>query len=300
MNTSASKLELSSGEDEISLYDLWQMLAEGRLWIICGAIAGLIGATAYLLFVSPQYEATALVQIGQIGQIGQAQANQGRIGPVVLVPIETQARVIERILQPSFKIAVLKKLGWEAEPRAALYLNFLKVAPTKSADLIELKLMVLTREDAEKAITTTIEHFAFTQRIISQPATERLQTQLKEISTEIKEKANMLAELDRFARQQGLGASHGRPSEWILYMQLWSGKEERLKELRHLEAQYREAISLTGKAGAVALEAPWVSATPVFPKKGQTLMLATMGGLFLGVLAVALRRGLQNRPSAKG
>jgi uncharacterized protein involved in exopolysaccharide biosynthesis len=66
MNTSASKLELSSGEDEISLYDLWQMLAEGRLWIICGAIAGLIGATAYLLFVSPQYEATALVQIGQI------------------------------------------------------------------------------------------------------------------------------------------------------------------------------------------------------------------------------------------
>jgi uncharacterized protein involved in exopolysaccharide biosynthesis len=296
MSTPISKFELSSGEDEISLYDLWQMLAEGRFWIIFGAIAGLIGATAYLLLVSPQYEATALVQIGQMGQ---AQANQGRIGQVILVPIEAQARVIERILQPSFKIAVLKKLGWEAGPRAALYMNFLKVTPAKSADLIELKLMAMTREDAEKAIATTIEQFAFAQKIISQSATERLQAQLKEISAEIKEKANMLAELDRIARQQGLGASHGRLSEWMLYMQLWSGKEERLKELRHLEAQYREVISLTGTAGAVALESPWVSATPVFPKKGQTLMLATMGGLFLGVLAVALRCGLRNRPSAK-
>lgn len=301
MNINVSKSDESSGTGEISLYDLWQLLTEGWHWIIGGAIVGLIAAATYLLLVPPQYEATALIQIGQIaqfGQTGQSQASMGQFGRVSLVPVEPQIRVLERILQPSFKTSVLNKLGWGPEPRAALYFSSFKAAPAKSAELIELKMMAFSRDDAERAISGTIGQLAAAQRIISKPAIERLQSQLTEISTEITEMKRTLTELDRLARQQGLIASRDRLSEYMFYVQMSSAKTERLKELRHFEAQCREAISLTGKAEAVALDATWVSETPVFPKKTQTLLLATMGGLFLGVVMGAFRRGLQNRRSA--
>lgn len=269
-------------DGETSLEDLWQMLIEGWRWIVGGTAASVIAATGYLAVTPPQYEAVALVRIGQIGQVGQ-------IGQIGATPIEPLVRVVERIMFPTFKSAMVTKMGWGDDSRGAVYSSSLKASVVKG-DLLELRVRGLTREDANSALDATIEHLAVLHKEVAQPATESLQAELKEILAEAGEVGKLQVELDRAARLQARLAPHDRFSESMLYAQLSTANVGRIRELRRREVQYREWISLTGKAATTAYTEPSVSAAPVSPRKLQTLTLATLGGLCLGVVAVLSRR----------
>jgi uncharacterized protein involved in exopolysaccharide biosynthesis len=75
----------------------------------------------------------------------------------------------------------------------------------------------------------------------------------------------------------------------MLYAQLFATNESRIRELRRRESQYREWISLTGKAVTAAFAEPMVSDAPVSPRKAQMLVLGALGGMFFGVVAVLFR-----------
>lgn len=283
---------LSAKDDEISLYDLWQVLAEGWRWIVGGIIAGAIAAAGYLAVTPPQYEAMALIQIGQIGQIGA-------LGQLGSAPVESPARVVERIMFPTFTKTMVTKLGWgDDDVRGAVYASSLTAKPVKSTDLVELKTRGLTREDAANSLKATIEYLALLHKTVAQPVMESLEAELKEISAEARETGKVLAELERAAQLQRQLAPRDRFSESILYAQLSATNETRVRELRRRETQYREWISMTGKAATAAFGDPSVPDTPIFPRKMLTLMLAMLGGLLFGVVAVVFRRGWQNRDSA--
>lgn len=281
----------ATADDEISLYDLWQTLVAGWRWIVGGMVTGGMVAVGYLSVTPPQYEAMALIQIGQIGQVGQ----------VGTAPVEAPARVVERVMFPTFRGAVVKKLGWDGvnDVRAVVYANSLNVNIAKSADLIELRVRGLTREEAISSLNAAIEYLSDLHKAVSQPMMESLQAELKEITAEAREIGKVLAELERAAQLQRQLAPRDRFSESILYAQLSATNENRLRELRRRETQYREWISQTGKAATAAFTEPSASTAPVSPKKLQTLMFATLGGLFLGVATVMLRRGWKNQRSAR-
>lgn len=279
-------------DDEISLYDLWQMLVDAWRWIVGGTAASMIAAIGYLAVTPSQYEAMALIQIGQIGQIGQA-------GQVGAAPVESLARVVERITFPTFKDAMVKKLGWSTDARGGVYAGSLKATIDKGTDLIELRVRGLTREEAASSLNATVDHLALLHKAVAQPMIESLQAELTEISAEAREAGKALGELERAARLRSQLAPRDRFSESMLYAQLSATNESRIRELRRRETQYREWISMTGRSATATFANPSVPGAPVYPKKLQTIMLAMLAGLFLGVAAAMFQRGWQNRKSAR-
>jgi uncharacterized protein involved in exopolysaccharide biosynthesis len=194
---------------------------------------------------------------------------------------------------PTFKSAVVKKLGWSDDARGAMYGSSLKASIAKGTDLIELRVKGLSREDAASSLRATIDYLASQHKGVAQPVIESLEAELQEISAEAKEARKTQSELERGARLQVQVAPRDRFSESVLYAQLSANDENRIRELRRKEAQYRQWISFTGKAATEAFAGPSVPEDPVSPRKLQTLMTAALGGLLLGVLVVLLRRGGQ-------
>jgi len=261
-------------------------MAKAWLWLVVGAAAGMIAGVGYLAVTPPQYEATALVQIGQIGQQS-------------MTFIESPARVVERIAFPAFKSEIVKSLGWDRDNdlRGALYRDSIRAKI--STDLVELRVKGFTREDAAKALTTTVERLESLHRALAQPMIESLQAELREISVEVAETGKILAELERAASTQAQLTSSDRFSARILHVQLSATKEQRVRELRRLEKQHREWTSITGKAATKAFAEPAVSDVPVYPRKALTLVLAALGGMLAGIAAAVIRRIWQNRGSVR-
>lgn len=296
MNTPIIQPQPSSAEDEdIFLYDVWRILVEGWYWIVGGIIAGLVGAAIYLAVTPPQFEVMALIQIGQVGQVGQP----GQAGLVGVAPIEAPARVVERLMFPTFKRAIVKKLDWEGGVRGAVYEGFLTAKTSKATDLVELRVRGLTREDAATSLNATIEHLAFLHKAAVQPVVESLRAELNEIEAESSEIGKVLTELKRMAGSQRQPATRDRFIEAMVSTQLSITTEAQKKELRRREVQYRDMISLIEKSGTGVFVDPLVPDAPISPRRGKALMLGTLGGLFFGLAALALWRAWQNLRAAK-
>ncbi|MCK9380274.1 MAG: Wzz/FepE/Etk N-terminal domain-containing protein [Sulfuritalea sp.] len=279
-------------DDELSLYDIWQKVVEGWRWIVGGIAAGVIAAAGYLTVTPPQYEAMALVQIGQ------APGPNGPNGPTGPVLVETPSRVVERIMFPTFKDGMVRKLGWSDDARGAVYAASLAAKPAKAADLIELKVRGLTREEAASSLAATIEYLAALHKAIAKPAIDNLQADLKAISDELGQAEKALAELKHAAQLQKQLPPHDRFSQSVLYEQLWATGESRAMELRRRETQYRGWISSTGTVATAAFAEPSVPQAPVSPKQMQVMMLGALGGLFLSLAAMMFQRRWQSRRAA--
>ena len=143
---------------EMTAFDLWQKLRAGWRHVVGGAAIGLLVAGLAIMRAQPQYEAVAIVQVGQIGQIGQV-GDFGQTMPACqggVVPVETPARVIERIMFPTFTSAIVKKLGWGGDVRGAIFEGSLKAMIAKGTDLIELRVRGLTKDDAASSLRATV------------------------------------------------------------------------------------------------------------------------------------------------
>ncbi|ATE62276.1 Wzz/FepE/Etk N-terminal domain-containing protein [Thauera sinica] len=64
----------ASGEDEIDLITLWNVLVRRRRWILACLVLCLAAAGAYLLVKTPVYEASVKVRIGQVASAGPFEA----------------------------------------------------------------------------------------------------------------------------------------------------------------------------------------------------------------------------------
>lgn len=64
----------SGSQDEISVAELWAILAKGKWWVIGCIVASLLAAFTYLTLTKPVYEATAKIRIGQVAGGGLFEA----------------------------------------------------------------------------------------------------------------------------------------------------------------------------------------------------------------------------------
>lgn len=284
-------------DDEISIYGFWQVLREGWRWLVGGvALAGVV-AGAWLAVASPQYEATGLLQIGQLAQPGQV----GQIGQIGRVPVESSVRVIERMMFPSFQDQVLKQLGWggQNDSRGYLFRHSLKVTLARNTDFVEMKVRGLTRDDAVLVLLATVDHLAATHREQLQPELDSLSADLAATEREAADVVKDFVRLNPVARLQAELPPRDRFSETLLYQQLSLTKAQRLQELDRRAMQLRSWIALMQRQGTTGLvDLPWLPEQPVFPKRGQTLALAVLGGGFAGLLIAFLRYSWR-RPMAE-
>lgn len=262
-----------SAKNENSFLGLWQILVEGWRWILSGTVGALVVAVGYLAITPPEYEAVGLVQIGQLEK----------------TPVESQGRVLERLSLPTFKHSVMQKIGWTDDARTGLYERSLKAQAAKSADLIQIKVRGLTREDAAASLAATVDYLAATHKTTVQPLIQSVERELAQVVSEIRETEKILHELGNSAKLQGKLPVGARFGESVLYVQLVASNIQHIRELRNKEAQYRERISLAGKAATSLFSEPSLSENPVRPNNVKVLLLATLWGLAFGVVMVMLQ-----------
>jgi uncharacterized protein involved in exopolysaccharide biosynthesis len=165
--------------NELGLIDIWQILVRERRWVIGIFSVCILGALAFVLLVRPEWEATAVIQIGQVGQptIGQAS-----------VLIEPPARTMERMRLKSFEDAVLADLKMPVEdndPNAGLYRSSLKLKLLPNTDLIEMKVRGHSREEAAKWAEATVNYLRGLHEKLAEPSIERLKSVLAEVKREL-------------------------------------------------------------------------------------------------------------------
>lgn len=303
MNLSPDQLKRASAdENEIALFDILKKLFEGWRWIVGGTTLGLFAGVGFLVFTPPQYETIGLVQVAHIGQVGKlvqlgqlGQVGQlVQLGQVTVAPVESMARVVERVMHPSFRETVLNRMGWADNEKGNVYRASLNAKVAKSNDLIEIRVRGLSPKDALSSLDATVAQLALLHKVVAQPMAESLQADLWEISAEIDETEKVLIDMGHSARLQAKAVPRDRLTALVLYEHLRVEKESHLRELRRKEKQYREWISPAGKADTVLFSEPTVSEEPVFPLRMRTLLSGMLGGLFFGIVAVVLRRGWWN------
>ncbi|MGE5466071.1 MAG: Wzz/FepE/Etk N-terminal domain-containing protein [Ignavibacteria bacterium] len=256
--------------DEVSLFDLWRSLVEGRRRIAVGAVVGMLAAALALALLPPRYEATALIK---------SASN------------EPLTRVIERITTASFQDAVLQELNW-TDARSILYRASLRAAPVGT--LVELKVRATNAADAEHAVVATIEQLESARRDLASAALEKSRDELAGLSAEVRETEALLARLEALGKR--IPADNYRDT--LSLYRLKTDERNRLRLLRQQEAA--SALQFAAASTKTATVAgPSVTAQPVFPRAWQAIALGLLGGVFLGAMAVMWSaRGPEPRRSA--
>lgn len=276
------------------------LLTKGWRWNLGGAAMGVFVAAGFLAVTPPQFEAVALVQVGHVGQLGKL-ILLGHVGQLVqsgqmtVAPVESLARVVERVMLPGFRDDIIIKSGWVGENKGNVFRASLSARVSKSNDLIELRVNGLSRDEAMGSVKVTIDHLAALHRIVAQPLIENLRAELLEISAEAKETERALIELDQSSQLLKKEAlQRDNLAVLVLSEHIKAEKKSRLKELQREEKQYREWIAPAGRAVTALIAEPSVSENPVFPNAKRTLSLGVLSGFVLGFFGFAFQRMRRN------
>lgn len=270
--------------DEISFGSIWKLLVGGWRWILLGAVAGLVSAGSYLAVTEPEYEAVALIQIQQTMQLGQ----RPQVATSEFAPVEAPARVVDRIMFPTFQQAVTEKLGWASDSNEGKLLReSLKAIVTRGGELVELRVRAYTADSASRAVTAVIDYLASSHKAMAEPAADAVRGELKDLSDEIVSNEKQLLQL-----QQAAASSRDPISHSIWQAQIIASKENRINDLKQKRLQYRE-WTVGRSLSTRSAEPIWVSGKPVWPKRKSVFLLGWLGGMFVGVVSLAISRTLK-------
>jgi len=269
-------------DDEISLFDLWQILVRRKWWVLGTPLLAVIAAAVAVTLMKPQWEATAAIQIGAVGQ----------------AVIEPSARVVARVNLKSFEDAVLAALGIsldEKNPLARLYRDSLKIKALPNTDLIEIKVHGYSRESAKRSTEATIDYLHRIHQWMAAPTVQRMKQLLAQAEREIaqtkaeREKALKILDLKNKA------ITEARFMGNITLANIMIQRDNELRGLEQAKMVYEEQLDPMRTYPTSYIEKIWVSEDPVAPKKILIILMAGMLGLFLGGLAAFLDHARAHR-----
>lgn len=267
--------------DEITLFDLWQILVRRKWWVLATPLLAVIAAVVAVIPLKPQWEATAAIRIGAVGQVGQ-------IGQVELV--EPVARVVERMKLKSFQDAALSDMGYldKKNSEASHYRGSLTVKALPNTDLIEITVRNYSREDAKRAAEATISYLRKIHDRLAAPTVQRLRQLVVQVEQEI---TQIKLERERTLKIAGLkdkATAKAGFMENVLLANIMIQRDGELRELERAKALYEEQLGPLRTYPTSLIESISVSENPVARKKSLIIMLAGMFGLVLGVMLAFL------------
>ncbi|MGL6056091.1 MAG: hypothetical protein ACRC0O_12705 [Vibrio metschnikovii] len=247
----------------------------GKSWkiIFSFGLFGLFASMAFLWVTPSQYEAIAIIHVANVAD------DKNPLG----VNVEEPAALISRMSLPTiYEQAVISACGIDQSPSAgSALLRVIKLTIPKGVNnAIELRLTRPSVQTAKACANSVFEQIA------------SVQSQMLEL-IERRTKAVISVRLglveERLAQDKALQAKYGGPKNSDL-----SGHIALLSDIRIQEEEREKIHAIETRTNQTAtLQSPvYVADSPVFPKKGLSLVAGLMGGLFLGVLIALVRQVL--------
>jgi uncharacterized protein involved in exopolysaccharide biosynthesis len=270
--------ELKRVDDEISLFDLWEILQEG--WrIVAGAAAlGTVAAGVALVVTPPKYEAVSTI----------------RIGVVAGVEIEAATTTLERFKSAMFVLEAAKKSGSEklAERISigdGLTGEYVKAQLIKETSLVELKTAGDTPDSSKKLNDMLAQQLAERHEVLGAPLKEKLKAEIALVREKLNTAERELVDLSSIASVKT--PTNVQFSAASLLVSQRIQKQSEVFGLRQQLTNLELMMVSPATQSTQALEMPFVPVKPVSPKTYLLIAQGVIGGLLLGMLAVFLKEG---------
>ena len=273
-------------EDEISLFDLWDKLRAGWRYVAGGTAIGLLGAGLAVVVISPNYQATSVIQIGQVA------------GTVV----EAASTTMERFKAPAFLLEVAhaaknQKLI-DAISASGELTKTIKAQLVKGTALIEITTLGESPQAAKELNQHVLDALVDRHQLLGGPMLTTIQNNIKILKEKSTFAEAELADVTRISN--GVVPKDGQFSQLSLMTSLRLQKQSELFSLR--QALIAAELSLTSASTmpTKSIEAVFVAERAVSPKKGLLLALGLIGGLLGGIVAVFVADGWRRSRASRG
>jgi LPS O-antigen subunit length determinant protein (WzzB/FepE family) len=253
--------------DELSLAEIWMFLKHYKQVILL--IPLVCAIASYILvafFITPQWEATAIVQVGQVGQVTK--------------PAEPIGNVIVRMLAPSFVTDFLNQSNLAPKDIESAKANFnrsWKVTKPRDVDLLEFK---LRGNSPEVVRSLTYSSFDYLKRIHDKLMSANLDDLKSKFKTVNEEFNQVQEERDLFKKR--LLAKHDSASSDTILAAI--ALNELSTEFRVLKDRKLLLTEQMGPSETFSTRLVGdISVTPVPTRKSMIVVLAILVGLFGGI-----------------
>lgn len=273
--------------EEISLFDLWEKLVAGWKLLVGSIAASLLVAVVAVFMMTPEYEASAVVQLGQVG---------GN-------PIESVVQAVERMKSVPFQSRVAQSIGdddWATRLQEFLpgKVKDLSVQGLKSSDrLIELKVRAKEQKEASRKAEAVIKQLVIVHDDLAKPTLLKMNGDLNIVKEKLAAAERDLQKLGKLVANTPI--RDDRFTQLSLMTTVRLQKEADMFGQRQAIMALETALTPPATRPAKALESVFVSNTPVSPKKGLILALGSIGGLLVGILLVFFMDALCARRRAR-
>lgn len=258
-------------DDEISLWDVVNLLKEGWLWLAGGLLLGLAGAVGFVVVSPPQYEATGVIQPAVVG-----------LPPNVTkgVEVEPIVQTLERLKLATFYNEAQVQ-ACQAPSELALA-SGVKAIQIKGNSLIQLSYRAPSTAAAGACINSVVAQLAKSQDALAEPTLKMLEEQLVLTRKQLMEALSFQAQLEKLVVSSSDTAS-------LLMLNVLSKRDEVVR-LQRLELEKRAQLSAPLTQPLHLLEPVYVSEKVVAPKKLFVLLVGLLGGFVFGGLLFFMRR----------
>ncbi len=245
-----------SADDEISLMELWNVLAKRKGLILAILLASVIAAGLLIFFTPPVYESRAVVQIGQIGQI------------------EPSATLVKRLLEQHGA-----RDERVADGKATAYVQAASVE--KDTNLISITAQGPTPNAVQGYLAQVLDRLVKEHRQLFDNTQKEQQQYLNLMQVRTHEMGQAIGALDKSIRTVAI-------KDEALMVILAPEKSKLLEQrmaLDQKQMELRMAMSELQSKPTALIKAPSLPASPVKPRPPLYFALAAILGLMLGVFS---------------
>ena len=270
----------TQSDDELSLLDLVRFVRRHGVIILGSTLMGGVLGLAVAFSLPAQWEASALIRVGQLGRSVSAEST-----------VESLSRVVDRLMQKSFKGDALKRIGIspnESDPQVDLLLNSLKVRIEKS-DLVSVRVRGTTPEDAMRFVDALTMGLVETHTKMMGPTIQRWHDNVDEIDMELLRLNSEIERLSGLLEKLPRGFSAANFSQVLLLNNTLLTSEAESRKLRESRHILQEQLSPEKTFLTSSLNQTEISTRPVFPQKHLFAAAGLVIGLFIGVLVSLLK-----------
>lgn len=263
-----------ASENQISLKDIIDFLAESWKTIMLGGVAGGLLALGYALKVPAEYRATANFQMAKVAGID----------------VEPIGVLHEKLKMPMFysqktyaACGVIENFS-----NGEAFVNKLKPTLAKNSSFITISYLGASPVVATKCLESVLDEIRVNQSLLAKPILQAKSNELVLLRKKLESSEKILQALP--TQNTGFDFSDSKFSASALLLAATLGKENEIKDLRIqitnleialLEPQTRETFLLT------PIYAPQQKASPSFPK---ITVVGLAAGFFIGLLLMLGKR----------
>lgn len=247
-----------TGRDEITLFDIWQILVMRKWIVLMAPLLSVALAVCYLLQSTAVFECSAQVLVGQVGKGHQ---------------IANPAIIVQKLAQ---KYRVHDKMASKVLP----YVSAVTHDKKESGSIVQIQVIDTTAEGAKGSLEQVVAKLLAEQQDMFEQEKALRQERLKTLSERIENmetfRQKTQQHIDRIAKQEPAQAAVLAVEQGSL-LALASELE---KERFAMQAE----MSAVDSYPAQLLGVPHLPEKPIRPKRTLVLLLAGFSGLILGVM----------------